>query len=89
LAATAGVGGGASSSGGSGGGGFAQLRNLGAVGETCETLCETSYGETLRFKHEPCRDGLDFQGLAARSPGIRAVLKFYHKHAMFSGGRRI
>ncbi len=30
------------------------MRNLGAVGETCETLCETSYGETLRFKHEPC-----------------------------------
>ncbi len=51
LAATAGVGGGASISGGSGGG---QLPNLGAVGETCETLCETSYGETLRFKHEPC-----------------------------------
>jgi len=29
------------------------LRNLRAVGETSETVCETYYGETLRFKHEP------------------------------------
>jgi len=57
-------------SGGSGGGGLAGLRNLQAVGETCETVCETYYGETLRFKHEPCWD----LGRRAR-PGVRRLLR--------------